>query len=177
MKKTLLVFLMFLSIICVPGTFADSEDVEDDDDEQIFGVDAEDLGSIAQAFLIFTISIVLWKPSYRYVSKRARDWFDDPKEAKKKIRLANKIYMRLHYWIGLFALIIGGVHGLGYLDEQNQLLYWSGWFGMLLLTVSGSLLLWKWPPKEVKKGARLIHAQRAILLATIVLLIISHGFD
>jgi len=34
---------------------------------------------------------------------------------------------------------------------------------------------WKWPPKEVRKGARLLHMQRAMSVAALVLLVVGHG--
>jgi len=34
---------------------------------------------------------------------------------------------------------------------------------------------WRWPPKEVRKGARLLHLQRTLSVIAIVLLLIGHG--
>jgi len=177
--KRLLLIMLFLLLIA-PVAIADDDDVgdddddDDDDDEQILGMDAEDLGDVALWTFVFTLTIVVWKPTHIYIQRNAKKLFENPKPIKKKISSFNRIYMRIHYWIGLTAVVVGGIHGLGMIGEDNGWMYWAGWAGMIMMTISGSLMLWKWPPKTVRKGARLLHAQRFILVLTIVLLWVAH---
>ena len=51
---------------------------------------------------------------------------------------------------------------------------WAGWFGMLSMSILGALIMWKWPPKAIKKRARALHTQRALLVVTIILLVVGH---
>lgn len=159
-------------LMLIPSSIADGDD--DDDDKQIFGMDAEGLGEVALWTFIFTLSIIIWKPAHIWLQKNTKNIFENPKEVKKSMRVVNKFYMRAHYWIGLLAVVAGGVHGMAYLGEEDGWMYWAGWGGMILMSISGSLMLWKWPPRQVRKGARLLHAQRVILVVTIVLLLVAH---
>ena len=62
-----------------------------------------------------------------------------------------------------------------YLVESNEYTaVWLGWFGMLFMSILGALMQWKWPPKKVRKGARLLHSQRALLVITVALLVFGH---
>ena len=65
--------------------------------------------------------------------------------------------MRAHYWIGLVAVVVGGVHGLGMIQEDNGWMYWAGWGGMVLMTITGALLLWKRRSMEPKQQQGLFH--------------------
>jgi len=44
-----------------------------------------------------------------------------------------------------------------------------------LLVVSGSMMQWKFPPKEVRKGMRLLHMQRAMSVLAVAFLLIGHN--
>lgn len=169
----IIVFSLLLSNIASADDDEDDGD-DNDDGKELLGMDGEDLGSVAQVLFIFTLTIVVWKPGHIWLQKNAKDYFAEPKEVKKSLRKFNKIYMRLHYWIGFGAVVVGGVHGLATMSEDNGWMYWAGWAGMVIMSVTGALLLWKWPPKKVRKGARLIHAQRVMLVITIVLLVVAH---
>ena len=175
-KRTLigLLFGIVVFSLLLSNTASADDDDDDDNGTKLLGVDGEDLGEVAQVMFIFTLTIVVWKPGHIWLQKKAKNIFDEPKEVKKSLRKFNKFYMRLHYWIGLGAVVVGGVHGLASMSEDNGWMYWAGWAGMIIMSVTGALLLWKWPPKKVRKGARLIHAQRAMLVITIVLLVVAH---
>jgi len=101
--------------------------------------------------------------------------FETPHESKKKLKRVDTLYMRLHYWISFAAVVIGGLHGYGSMEKDNGWMYWAGWAGMVLMSLTGALMLWKWPPKKVRKGSRLLHTQRVVLILTIVLLYVAHG--
>jgi len=45
---------------------------------------------------------------------------------------------------------------------------------MGVLSISGGLMRWKWPPREVKKGARLLHMQRLLSAVVVILLLVGH---
>ena len=169
-----LLCLSLLSFGVLADGDGDDDDDDDDDDEKILGVDAEDLGEVALWTFVFTLTIVVWKPAFIYLQRNAKTLFKEPKPVKKKMKVFNRIYMRIHYWIGFIAVVVGGIHGLGSMSEDNGWMYWAGWAGMVSMTITGSLMLWKWPPKTVRKGARLLHAQRVTLVVTIILLYVAH---
>jgi hypothetical protein len=173
--KRLILLLAFLLILSPIASADDDDDDDDDNDEKFLGFDGEDLGEVAQYLLIGVMTIVIWKPGHIWLQKNAKTLFSDPKAKKKLMRAVNKIYMRLHYWAGLAVVIVGGIHGLTVGAEGQPILYWSGWAGLVIMSISGGLLLWKWPPRKVRKGARLLHAQRAVSVITIILLLISHA--
>ena len=172
--KRWLIYLLLLLLISPVALADDDDDDDDDDDAKILGLEAEGLGDFALWTFVFTVSIVVWKPSHIYLRRNAKKLFENPKMVKEKLSSFNRIYMRAHYWIGLVAVVVGGVHGLGMIQEDNGWMYWAGWAGMVIMTITGALLLWKWPPKKVRKGARMLHAQRAILVLTIIFLVVSH---
>ncbi|HIF05155.1 MAG TPA: hypothetical protein EYQ80_07195 [Candidatus Poseidoniales archaeon] len=166
---------LLLTTMLFIGTVVADDDDDDDDDESILGMDGEDLGSVALWLLVATMTIVVWKPGYIWLNKNAKNIFDEPKEVKKKLRRVNTFYMRIHYWIGGAVVVVGGMHGLGTGSEGHPYLFWGGWVGLVLMSISGALMLWKWPPRKVRKGARMLHAQRTLAVVTIVLLVVAHS--
>ena len=58
--------------------------------------------------------------------------------------------------------------------DEGGFLLWTAIALMGLLSVSGGLMRWKWPPREVKKGARLLHMQRLMSAVVVVLLLVGH---
>ena len=183
-KPLALLFALFLlSCLFFPSVSAAFDDDDDDDDDG--GDDdnelGEDLGNISQILLIATISLVAWKPAHIWVRKTGLEKYGnkfaitDHKAFKKKLTKINKWMSIFHLWVGVGAVVTGLVHGL--MTEGVKLessLVWLGWLGMLFMSILGGLMQWKWPPKKVRKGARLLHSQRIILVLTIILLVIGH---
>ena len=151
----------------------DGDDDDDDDDEKILGIDAEGLGDVALYFLIATLSIAIWKPSFKWLRKNGPKLFNtEPRPFKKKLGVFNRRFMKVHNWLGVIAAVVGTAHG--FVLEWHWTL-WAGMAGIWILIFSGSLMQWKWPPKEFRKGARILHMQRALSIIAIVLLYVGHG--
>jgi len=166
-------WLFVLSITLLLMTPTAIADDDDDDEQKILGIEGEDLGDIALYLLVATLLIVVWKPAFFWLRKHGPDRFQqEPREFKRKLGVFNRKFMKGHTWVGFAAAIIGTVHGI--VLEWH----WTLWAGMLcvwILVFSGSMMQWRWPPKEVRKGARLLHMQRTLSIIAIVLLIIGHG--
>lgn len=162
---------IMIALLVVTGV-ATADD--DDDDDGILGDAGEDLGTAAAWGLAFSTTIILWKPGLKYIRANADKFVEDERWLKKKLGKANRWYLKIHYWIGAGAVLVGFIHGVAM--NRWEILFWGGWVGMLFMSITGSLLLWKWPPRKVKKGARLLHAQRAVMVITIILLYVSHEF-
>jgi hypothetical protein len=170
-SSKVLILLLALMLLLAPGALADDDD--DDDDETIMGTDAEDLGEVAQILMIGTCSIALWRPSFKWLRKNGPDLFGkEPRPFKRKLGVFNRYYMKIHNWIGLATVVIGTAHG--YVLEWHWTL-WVAMGALWALVFSGSLMQWKWPPKEFRKGARLLHMQRSLTIIAIALLLIGHG--
>ena len=162
----LLVLLIFLSpVVSADG---DDDDKGDDDGNDGFG---EDLGEIAKSLLIATIVLIAWKPLHIWLQKtgiktNAERWgITDVKVAKKKLLSFNKWMLRIHIIVGTAATIVGFIHGIAsQMPDWESSAAWAGWLGLLAMSVLGGLIMWKWPPKAVKKRARALHTQRALLI-------------
>ncbi|HIG19397.1 MAG: hypothetical protein CXT67_03690 [Methanobacteriota archaeon] len=161
-----------VALLLVAGTVTADDD--DDDDDGILGDTGKGLGTAAAWGLAFSTTIIIWKPGLKYIRANADKIVEDGLWLKKELGKANRWYLKIHYWVGASAVLVGFIHGVSM--NKWEVLFWGGWVGMLFMSVTGSLLLWKWPPRKVKKGARLLHAQRAVLVITIVLLFVSHEF-
>ena len=176
-KFLLLLFALF--ILLSPSAYADDDDLGgDDDDSDEF---AEDLGEIAKSLLIATIVLIAWKPLHIWLQKsgiknNAERWgITDVKAAKKKLLRFNKWMLRIHIIVGTAATVVGLVHGIGtQMPDWESSAAWAGWVGMLAMSVLGGLIMWKWPPKAIKKRARALHTQRVLLVMTIILLVVGH---
>ncbi len=170
--------LAVLLLLITPAALAEEDDDEDDDDddnddEQILGLDGKDLGNVALYLLIASLLIVLWKPTFRWLRKKGPEIFDtEPREFKRKLGVFNRRYMKVHNWIGFATAIVGTIHGIAL--EWHWTL-WAAMVALWILVFSGSMMQWRWPPKEVRKGARLLHLQRTMSIVAIVLLLIGHG--
>ena len=175
LKKRLFVLIGVMMLLFIPSALADDDEEEekdDDDDEKILGIDAEDLGEVALYFLVATLSIAVWKPSFKWLRKKGPDLFNaEPREFKKKLGIFNRRFMKVHNYLGGIAAIVGTAHGIAL--EWHWTL-WAGMVGIWMLIFSGFLMQWKWPPKEFRKGARLLHMQRAMSIMAVVLLYIGH---
>jgi hypothetical protein len=110
------------------------------------------------------------------IKNNAERWgITDVKAAKKKLLRFNKWMLRVHIAAGTAATIVGLVHGIGsQMPDWESSAAWAGWIGMLAMSVLGGLIMWKWPPKAIKKRARALHTQRALLVITIILLVAGH---
>jgi len=158
------------------NAFDDDDEKEESDDE--FG---EDLGELAKSLLIATIVLIAWKPLHLWLQKtgiktNAERWgIKDIKVAKKKLLRFNKWMLRIHIIVGTAATIVGFIHGISsQMPDWESSAAWAGWVGLLAMSVLGGLIMWKWPPKAIKKRARALHTQRALLIITIILLVAGH---
>ena len=158
----------------------DSGKMSDDDGDDNGGDDdnpwedgGESLGTAALVFLILTLSIVLWKPGVKLARKHLPDKLEmENRLVKKNIGIANRWFMKIHDWLGFGAALIGTLHGL--LMDDWGLEFWIPMGGFWVLVTSGYLMRVKWPPKQVRKGARLLHMQRFIAIVSVIVLFIAH---
>ena len=182
MSKRLWVQLLLLSLFASTFFYGVTADGDDDDGDDEGGEDwAEDLGDPARVLLIITVSLVVWNPLHVYLQKTGlkthgeKFGITDVKAAKKKLVGINKWMKTIHIWVGLAAVIVGLIHGIGtQTPDWESAMAWAGWLGMLAMTILGYLMHWKWPPKKVRKGARALHTQRIILVLTIAFLFFGH---
>ena len=174
MRKIAILITLTMLLASLAGCAGDDDGDDDaDDDEKILGIDAEGLGDVALYFLIATLSIAIWKPSFKWLRKNGPKLFNtEPRPFKKKLGVFNRRFMKVHNWLGVIAAVVGTAHG--FVLEWHWTL-WAGMAGIWILIFSGSLMQWKWPPKEFRKGARLLHMQRALSIIAIVLLYVGHG--
>ncbi|MFZ8906131.1 MAG: hypothetical protein ACO2Y2_02105 [Poseidonia sp.] len=170
--RALLVVLFLLVPMTVASADGDVDD-EEDDEAQVFGLDAEGLGEVAQWLMVGTLLIVVWKPLFKWLRTNGPERFGvEARPFKKKLGVFNRRFMRVHVWIGLGAVVLGTVHG--YVLEWH----WTLWVAMLflwLLVVSGGLMMWKTPPRQIRKASRLLHMQRAMSVLAVALLLIGHA--
>lgn len=170
--RALLVVLFLLVPMTVASADGDVDD-EEDDEAQVFGLDAEGLGEVAQWLMVGTLLIVVWKPLFKWLRTNSPERFGvEARPFKKKLGVFNRRFMRVHVWIGLGAVVLGTVHG--YVLEWH----WTLWVAMLflwLLVVSGGLMMWKTPPRQIRKASRLLHMQRAMSVLAVALLLVGHA--
>ena len=178
MKRNHLVVLLFLAyLLSLHTVLADADDAEEDDEEEddeptVFGLEAEGLGDVALYLFVGAVSIVVWKPLFKWLRANGPELLDrEPRAFKRQLGVFNRRFMKAHNWIGLFAAILGTVHG--YVLEWHWTL-WAGTGAMWLLVISGYMMQWKWPPREFRRGARLLHMQRALTVLSIALLWVGH---
>ncbi len=172
-RTWLLTILCTIFILISQHVVADDHDEDDDDNEESeewLEDTGEFFGEISAWLLGFTLLYFGWKrilPPIRKKLKAAgrRDYL-------KRLNSLNKRVIPIHTILGLAALLTGIAHGL-MMEESNPLL-WIALLLMGVLSLSGGLMRWKWPPREVKKGARLLHMQRLLSIAVVVLLLIGH---
>ena len=164
---------LFLFVICLlPTASGDDDDDDDDDDETILGIEGDDLGEVAYFLLIGSLLIIVWKPSFFWLRKNGPELFNkEKKQFKRKLGVFNKRFMTLHYWLGLFTVIIGTIHGI--VLEWHWTL-WTAMVGLWIVVFTGWMMRWKWPPREFRRGARLLHLNRSLSIIAVVLLFIGH---
>ena len=162
----------FIALLMMNGAMADEHEDDDEEEATILGIEGEDLGSVALYLMIATIAIVLWKPLFKWLRANGPERFDrEPREFKRQLGIFNRRFMKAHNWFGISAAVVGTIHG--YVVEWH----WTLWIGMgaiWLLVVSGLMMQWKWPPREFRRGARLLHLQRTLTIVAIVLLWVGH---
>ncbi len=149
------------------------EDDEDDEDDGPYEDSGKALGYSAVFFLLLTCTIALWKPAVKFARKELPSMLEyDDRKVKLWIGKVNRWYMKIHDWLGFAAALIGTLHGI-LLGDWNWM-FWIGIIGLWILVISGYLMRVKWPPRQVKKGARLLHMQRLIATISIVFLWLAH---
>jgi hypothetical protein len=157
------------------ASISDDDDDDDggDDDDNPWEDSGESLGTAALVFLVLTLSIILWKPGVKLARQHLPDMLEmDNRLVKKNIGIANRWFMKIHDWLGFGAALIGTLHGL--LMDDWGLDFWLPMGGFWVLVTSGYLMRVKWPPKQIRKGARLLHMQRLIAIVSVIILIIAH---
>jgi hypothetical protein len=171
-----LLLLMLVLLLLSPSVMADEdEDDEDDDDDDVMllGLDGEGTGEVALWLMVATLTIVVWKPLFKWLRANGPELFNkEARPFKKSLGVFNRRYMRAHNWIGFAAAAVGTAHG--YVLEWHWTL-WVAMGALWFLVVSGYLMQQKWPPKEFRRGARLLHMQRALSVVAIVLLFVGHS--
>jgi len=172
--KRWLLFLTLLLLLTTTSVAADGDDDDDDDNEAtLLGLDGEGVGEVALWLMVATLSIVVWKPLFKWLRAYGPERFNkEPRAFKKSLGVFNRRYMRAHNWIGLSAVVVGTAHG--YVLEWHWTL-WAAMAALWFLVVSGYLMQQKWPPKEFRRGARLLHMQRALSVLVVVLLLVGHS--
>jgi len=172
--KRWLFFLTLLLLLTATSVAADADDDDDDNNEAtLLGLDGEGVGEVALWLMIATLSIVVWKPLFKWLRANGPERFNqEPRAFKKSLGVFNRRYMRAHNWIGLSAVVVGTAHG--YVLEWHWTL-WAAMAALWFLVVSGYLMQQKWPPKEFRRGARLLHMQRALSVLAVVLLLVGHS--
>ena len=163
-----LVLLLLASPVAALSDDDDDADDEDDDDE--FEDLGEDVGTVSAWLLGLTLVYFGWKRVLPTIRKHLKQ--TDQKDRLKNLNTWNKKAIPLHTLLGVAALVTGTIHGL--MMDEDALILWVAVALMGVLSISGGLMRWKWPPKKVKKGARLLHMQRLLSAAVVILLLVGH---
>ena len=163
-----LVLLLLASPVAALSDDDDDADDEDDDDE--FEDLGEDVGTVSAWLLGLTLVYFGWKRVLPAIRKHLKQ--TDQKDRLKSLNTWNKKAIPLHTLLGVAALVTGTIHGL--MMDEDALILWVAVALMGVLSISGGLMRWKWPPKKVKKGARLLHMQRLLSAAVVILLLVGH---
>ena len=163
-----LVLLLLTSPVAALSDDDDDADDEDDDDE--FEDLGEEVGTVSAWLLGLTLVYFGWKRVLPTIRKHLKQ--TDQKDRLKSLNTWNKKAIPLHTLLGVAALVTGTIHGL--MMDEDALILWVAVALMGVLSISGGLMRWKWPPKKVKKGARLLHMQRLLSAAVVILLLVGH---
>jgi len=148
----------------------DEDDDDDDDDDDAFEDIGEDVGTFSAWLLGLTLAYFGWKRVLPIIRKHLKK--TEQKDRLKSLNSWNKKAIPVHTLLGTAALITGIIHGL--MMDEGALILWIAVALMGVLSISGGLMRWKWPPREVKKGARLLHMQRLLSAAVVILLLVGH---
>ena len=148
----------------------DDDDADDEDDDDEFEDLGEDVGTVSAWLLGLTLVYFGWKRVLPTIRKHLKQ--TDQKDRLKSLNTWNKKAIPIHTILGVAALVTGTIHGL--MMDEDALILWVAVALMGVLSISGGLMRWKWPPKKVKKGARLLHMQRLLSAAVVILLLVGH---
>ncbi len=155
-------------LLMTPISLADDGDESEGDDG--FEDMGEGLGTVSAWLLGLTLAYFGWKRALPGIRKHLKT--TEQKDKLKQVNTWNKKVLPIHTLLGITALITGAAHGL--MMDEGGFLLWTAISLLVLLAVSGGLMRWKWPPREVKKGARLLHMQRLMSAVVVVLLLVGH---
>ena len=160
-----------LLLLLTPLSMGDDDGDDEREDDEGFEDMGEGLGTVSAWFLGLTLAYFGWKRALPPIRKHLKETGQSVE--LKQLNKWNKKAIPVHIILALVALVTGVTHGM-MMDESSTLL-WGAIALMVVLSVSGGMMRWKWPPREVKKGARLLHMQRLMSLVVVVLLVAGHG--
>ncbi len=159
-----------LLLLMTPLSMGDDDGDDEREDDEGFEDMGEDLGTASAWLLGLTLAYFGWKRILPQIRKYLKT--TEQKAQLKQLNAWNKKVLPIHTLLGIAALVTGAIHGL--MMDESSILLWTAIALMGLLSVSGALMRWKWPPREVKKGARLLHMQRLMSAIVVILLLVGH---
>ena len=158
-----------LLLIASPATAQVDDDDLDEDEDGLEDL-GEDIGTVSACLLGLTLAYFAWKRLLPVARKELKD--KQQKDLLKRLNSLNKKAIPVHTILGVAALVTGIAHGL--MVGGGPLMLWVAVVLMGVLSVSGGLMRWRWPPREIKRGARLLHMQRLLSVAVVILLLVGH---
>lgn len=158
-----------LLLIASPATAQVDDDDLDEDEDGLEDL-GEDIGTVSAWLLGLTLAYFAWKRLLPVARKQLKD--KQQKDRLKRLNSLNKKAIPVHTILGVAALVTGIAHGL--MVGGGPLMLWVAVVLMGVLSVSGGLMRWRWPPREIKRGARLLHMQRLLSVAVVILLLVGH---
>ena len=158
-----------LLLIASPATAQVDDDDLDEDEDGLEDL-GEDIGTVSAWLLGLTLAYFAWKRLLPVARKELKD--KQQKDRLKRLNSLNKKAIPVHTILGVAALVTGIAHGL--MVGGGPLMLWVAVALMGILSVSGGLMRWRWPPREIKRGARLLHMQRLLSVAVVILLLVGH---
>ena len=171
MPKVLSIAVGLLLLASPVASLSDDDDADDADDENDDFEDlGEGVGTVSAWLLGLTLAYFGWKRVLPTIRKHLKQ--TQQKGRLKSLNTWNKKALPLHTLLGVAAMVTGIIHGL--MMDEGALILWIAVALMGVLSISGGLMRWKWPPREVKKGARLLHMQRLLSASVVILLIVGH---
>ena len=159
-----------LLLLMTPLSVGDNDGDDESEDDDGFEDMGEGLGTVSAWLLGLTLAYFVWKRALPGIRKHLK--MTEQKDKLKQLNTWNKKVLPIHTLLGITALITGTVHGL--MMDESSFLLWTSIALMGILSVTGGLMRWKWPPREVKKGARLLHMQRLMSAVVVILLLVGH---
>jgi len=170
LKGLSIALVLLLLASPVAALSADDDDADDEADDDEFEDLGEDVGTVSAWLLGLTLVYFGWKRVLPTIRKHLKQ--TEQKDRLKSLNTWNKKAIPLHTLLGVAALVTGTIHGL--MMDEDALILWVAVALLGVLSISGGLMRWKWPPKKVKKGARLLHMQRLLSAAVVILLLVGH---
>ena len=158
-----------LLLIASPATAQVDDDDLDEDEDGLEDL-GEDIGTVSAWLLGLTLAYFAWKRLLPVARQELKD--KQHKDRLKRLNSLNKKAIPVHTILGVAALVTGIAHGL--MVGGGPLMLWVAVVLMGVLSVSGGLMRWRWPPREIKRGARLLHMQRLLSVAVVILLLVGH---